>query len=356
MEKGVIAQVISRTSCSSGGSIQAVLLAKGINDLGFKVYFVSKGGDCENRAIQLGIAHVKQSMKWTPGSIVSFVSFVKKNNVKVLHAHKGKALSFSILASFIIGGLKVFANRGVSFSLSWTNRWKYRIPFTSGVICVSNHLRGELQKREGIPPYKIFTVYGSVDDRFFGSYDRKVVEKELGLGDKNFYISMIGNLRPQKGHKICASAIKELSKKIKGLKFMVAGKEEGTIIESLKDLLGDDFIFLGYRRDVEKVIVASDIVVNASSFEGIPGAVRESMVLGRPVVVSSIPGNLEIVEDGNTGLVFRLDDVSQLERKILFLWKNPKVRRVLALNARRFASKFTLRRRVESILRLYGYM
>lgn len=356
MGKDVIAQVISRTSCSSGGSIQAILLAKGIGELGFKVYFVSKGGDCESRATQLGITHVTQSMKWTPKSIASFISFVKKNKVKILHAHKGKALSFSILANFIIGGLKVFANRGVSYSLSWTNRWKYKIPFTNGVICVSNHLKNELQRKEGIPPYKIFTLYGSVDDRFFRSYDRKMVERELGLEDKNFYISMIGNLRPQKKHEVCAEAIRRLSKRLRGLKFMVAGKEEGVIVDSLKNLLGDDFIFLGYRRDVERVIVASDVVVNASSFEGIPGAVRESMVLGRPVIVSSIPGNLEIVEDGNTGLVFRVDDVSELERRILFLWKNSRVRRILALNAKRFAGKFTLKKRVESVLKLYGCM
>ncbi|MGB9667723.1 MAG: glycosyltransferase family 4 protein [Thermosulfidibacteraceae bacterium] len=343
-----IAQVISRNSCSSGGSIQALLLAKGLKDIGFDVFFVSRGGDCESRASALSLKHVRQPMNWSIKSILSFLGFVKKEKIDILHAHKGRALTFSILASFLIGSLKVFANRGVIYSLSWTNRWKYKIPLTRGIVCVSHEIGKKLVK-DGLPAKRIFVAYGNIDDKFFVNHTKGGI-----LEGKGFFVGMIGNIRPDKGHMVTGEAIKILSRVLRKVKFVVAGKEDRTIVSKLIEVLGDDFLSLGYRRDVERVIVDLDVVVNASTHEGISGAVREAMAMGKPVVVSAIPGNSEIVEHKKNGFVFKVGDKMELCKYLLFLLFNPKVGRKVGSNGRVYARRFSLKKRVESVLEIYN--
>lgn len=201
-----IAQVISRSGCSSGGSIQALLLAKGLKELGCKVFFVSRGGDCKRRAESLSVEHVLQPMRWNFKDIMSFLRSVREKDISVIHAHKGKALSFGLLSSFVFGKVKVFANRGVSFPLEWSNRWKYKVPLTRGIICVSFGIKRYFCKN-WIKPDQTHVVYGSLDDRFFNPPSKKEALQSLGIKE-NFYIALVGNFRPWKGHLILARAFR----------------------------------------------------------------------------------------------------------------------------------------------------
>ena len=351
---GTIAQVISRSGCSSGGSIQALLLAKGLKSEGENVVFVSRGGECAARAEELGIDHVTQSMIWSIPSILSFVRMVRQRKITVLHAHKGKALSFSLLASLLCGNVKVFANRGVSFSLSWSNVWKYRLPLTKGIVCVSFGIKRDLCMR-WVQPERVFTVYGSLDERFFRSPPKQKARQELGLKE-GFYVCLVGNFRPWKGHIILSEALKRLASRVDGCSLLFAGKEKASILQKVSSLVGECVVSLGYRRDVERVMGASDVLVNASTEgEGVPGVIREAMACGVPVVVSSLEGNLEMVRHGKNGLVFPVGDTEALFKRLLLLWKSPRLRRRLGLNGSCFAKRFTISRRAKTMLKLYRY-
>lgn len=52
--------------------------------------------------------------------------------------------------------------------------------------------------------------------------------------------------------------------------------------------------FLGERDDVPRLLVASDVAVLTSWFEGMPGAVLEAVAAGTAVVANDLPGVLEI--------------------------------------------------------------
>lgn len=68
--------------------------------------------------------------------------------------------------------------------------------------------------------------------------------------------------------------------------------------------LGDHVAFLGSRDDVPALLTASDIVVLPSLLEGgVPYAVQEAQVAGKPVVASRVSGLPEIIRHGETGLL-----------------------------------------------------
>lgn len=51
----------------------------------------------------------------------------------------------------------------------------------------------------------------------------------------------------------------------------------------------------------------ADVFLNPSLYEGMPNTVLEAMACGLPVIASRVMGNLDLVADGITGLLFDLD-------------------------------------------------
>lgn len=67
--------------------------------------------------------------------------------------------------------------------------------------------------------------------------------------------------------------------------------------------LADSLAFLGFRAPSDPYVAACDVLVQPSLTEGMPNAVLEAMARGRPVVASGVGGLLELVKDGETGLL-----------------------------------------------------
>jgi glycosyltransferase involved in cell wall biosynthesis len=81
------------------------------------------------------------------------------------------------------------------------------------------------------------------------------------------------------------------------------GDNRGTL-ERLAQRLGlaDRVVFEGYVADVEKIWSLNHVLVMPSRIEGLPLAVVEAMLCGRPVVATDVAG-AEVVEDGITGFL-----------------------------------------------------
>jgi glycosyltransferase involved in cell wall biosynthesis len=64
----------------------------------------------------------------------------------------------------------------------------------------------------------------------------------------------------------------------------------------------DRVVFEGHVADIEKVWALNHVLVMPSRIEGLPLAVIEAMLCGRPVVATNVAG-AEVVEDGVTGFL-----------------------------------------------------
>lgn len=65
---------------------------------------------------------------------------------------------------------------------------------------------------------------------------------------------------------------------------------------------------LGQVDDMPALLAASDVFVLPSAMEGLSNALLEACAAGLATVCTRIGGNLDIVTDGETGLMFDLDD------------------------------------------------
>ncbi len=75
-------------------------------------------------------------------------------------------------------------------------------------------------------------------------------------------------------------------------------------------------IFAGPAQDTAPYYAVADVVVLPSHREGLPTVVLEAQAAGKPVIGASATGIVDVVADGETGLLFPIGDVRALNEAI----------------------------------------
>ncbi len=99
--------------------------------------------------------------------------------------------------------------------------------------------------------------------------------------------------------------------------------------------------FCGEVADVADRLREADVMVRPSLTEGLPLTVLEAMASGACVLASDIPGNAELVEPGESGLLFRPGDAGDLARQLKALMADPALRRRLAAEGCRRSAAYS---------------
>lgn len=134
------------------------------------------------------------------------------------------------------------------------------------------------------------------------------------LGSSWLWLS-VGRLEPQKAHENELKALALLLGEGHDLHLVIAGsgalKDE---ILALRSELGLDerVTLLDYSSEVNALMAASDGLVLASRWEGLPNVILEACIAGLPVVATEVGGVTEIISDGWTGVVVPPEDVGAL--------------------------------------------
>jgi glycosyltransferase involved in cell wall biosynthesis len=146
------------------------------------------------------------------------------------------------------------------------------------------------------------------------------VPDEVGAEEEPPYVLYAGRLSPEKG-------VAELAEAAAGLRLVVAG--DGPLRDRVPQALG----FLP-RHDLEPLYAAAAVVACPSYREGFGVACAEAMAHGKPVVASGVGGLLDLVVDGETGLVVEPGDVPGLRDALERLLADRELRRRLGAAGR----------------------
>jgi glycosyltransferase involved in cell wall biosynthesis len=138
----------------------------------------------------------------------------------------------------------------------------------------------------------------------FTSSGRRELRAEWGVGRATVF-TLVGNFDPVKGHERFLFAAALLARH-PGYRFVVVGggpTDRGGLLQNLAGEIGldDTVVFAGRHMDMPAVYSASDVVVSASSSEGLPNAVAEAMACERICVVTDVGDSAWLV--GPTGIV-----------------------------------------------------
>ncbi|MFQ3726948.1 glycosyltransferase family 4 protein [Staphylococcus equorum] len=112
--------------------------------------------------------------------------------------------------------------------------------------------------------------------------------------------------------------------------------------------------FTGYRRDVKEIIYQSNIVVLLSLHEGLPRCILEGIALHKPVIVSNIRGNSDLVENGYNGFKVDLNKNDQLVDRFTTLINNKELQQKMGLNNEEIKLKYSEETVLNQMKKIYN--
>jgi glycosyltransferase involved in cell wall biosynthesis len=279
---------------------------------------------------------------------------VRRFDPDVVSAHSTKAGYAARLVCAVLRKPVVFTAHGWAFT-DGRSRWQRSLLAlaeraaawgTARIICVSRHdLALALEFRVAIPA-KLKLIHNGVDPTPFTAAVGGGVRARLGLGEATV-ITMVGRLSPPKDPLTLLRAC-TLLRADSGVRVLFAG--DGDLRRKAEEFVAENKLtgevtFLGETRDVPQVLAASDIFVLPSRWEGLPLAVIEAQMAGRPVVAAAVGGMADLVEDGVTGFLVPPSNPGALAKAIQTLLDDPALRRRLGTSARaRALREFTAER------------
>ncbi len=235
---------------------------------------------------------------------------------------------------------------------------------TDRVIANAEAVKDHVSRRHLIPAEKIHVVYNGVaPERAEGRpgggavAGSAVVPAGAWASRRGGLVAMIASLTRKKDHGTFLEAARLVARDAPDARFLIVG--DGALRDDLEDRvasmgLSDVVELTGARDDIGVILSDIDVSVLTSLKEGCSNVVLESMAAGRPVVVTDVGGNRELVENGVTGYLVPAGDAAGIARHVLELLNDPDLRRRMGAAGRaRVRSKFTVDRMVEDTVAFY---
>ncbi len=278
-------------------------------------------------------------------AMIEMVGFIKKNKIDIVHTHSSKAGILGRWAGALAKAkIIIHTVHGWSFN-DFQNLFlrklyialeKSSAKFTDKIIVVSNHDKqiGQGHKIGVVDQYSLLRC--GINRAQFGGGDPSI-RKELGISDDALVVGTIACFKPQKALEDFVQLAFLAKQVLPKVRFLLVG--DGALRGKIEKLiaklnLSPQFILLGWRRDIPRVLSAMDVFVLTSLWEGLPVAVLEAMASQVPVVATHTGGISEVVSEGKTGFLVSCHDMSSMLEKIGVLLQDTSFKSRIIQNAK----------------------
>ncbi len=195
---------------------------------------------------------------------------------------------------------------------------------------VTQHLPSESPVSKNIQ-----VIYNGVRD-VYGTYGGVPIPKK-------FTFCVVSRLVTDKGVGETIKAFTALHQEFPAsqLVFVGSGPEEEKFKRQAKNI--PSIVFEGYRSDPLPFLASSHVVLQPTYHEGFSVALVEASMMKKPIIATKVGGNVEIIQDHNTGLLIQAKNPDSLHQAMRLLMQDAPLREKLAKNARQqYEEKFIL--------------
>jgi glycosyltransferase involved in cell wall biosynthesis len=224
------------------------------------------------------------------------------------------------------------------------------------VVVNCEAMRRHLIEDEGVPPERIHVCYNGIDTDQFRPAENP--RRMRPLGDASLVIGVVCALRAEKGLFTLLHAFERVRDLRPNLKLAIVGSGSlGNALEARSVQLGirEQCVFEPATRQVPDWLRSMDIFVLPSTSEALSNALMEAMACGCAPVATRVGGNVELIQDGRTGLIFEAGNPEQLAQRLRLLIENADLRRRTAqAAARTIRGNFSLRAAASRMAEIYS--
>jgi PEP-CTERM/exosortase A-associated glycosyltransferase len=217
------------------------------------------------------------------------------------------------------------------------------------VTCICEGLRSDIIGR-GIPEEKVTVIPNAVNVEQFslGGEPDLALKDQLGLNDVQV-LGFIGSFYAYEGLALLLEALPRLLKQAPDVRvLLVGGGPQDQALKTQAQALGvaDKVIFTGRvpHSEVNRYYDLIDVLIYPRLSMRLTELVTplkplEAMAQGQLFIASDVGGHHELIRDGETGVLFRAGDATDLTARTLELLAHPERWPAFRANGRRFVEE-----------------
>lgn len=292
------------------------------------------------------------------------IKFLKKEHYDVVHIHAARLRWGMSFCAWRAGTRSVYTFHNVFVTHQWyTNLWERWLRWSAKHIhrckfqTISDSVYNNEKKLYNNDTTLVYNWYGN--KRFYPAItgEKNRVRKELGLSENALVIISVGGCSHVKRHHDMIKALSIIRQKYNNVFYLHLGEgvtleEEVNMAKSLN--VSNNVRFCGNQQNVRKYLIASDIYVMPSRYEGIPITTIEAMACGIPAVLYSVAGLRDFNSESEQRALLIEEDVEKLASAIMQLYEDKRLAYELSNKAMAFVNrKFYLPTNIVQIYKLY---
>lgn len=288
----------------------------------------------------------------------------------VVHTHSSKA---GILGRYAAVDaevpLIVHSIHGMSFNrtqsapiralYTWLERAAAR--HTNAIVTVADAMIDQTVQARVCRREKMVTVYSGMEVERFdpADYDRAAVRREWNMPEDAIVVGSVARLFRKKGYEQLIPVMAQAAQREPRLRFVWVGDgAQRAEYEAELQRLGvrerTHLIGLVPPTAIPRLIAGFDILAHTSQWEGLPRAVVQGLLMRVPAAAFAIDGTPEVVIDGVTGRLMRLNDLAGFADALVALAQDADLRlRLGAAGRAHCLARFDWRVMVDQLDELY---
>lgn len=153
---------------------------------------------------------------------------------------------------------------------------------------------------------------------------KRQAREDLGIAPEQFVMLYAADLSKRKNQPMLFRALAAVKDEMPDALLLLPGQPimRAEYEQMCAELgIADRVRFLGYRRDIDKLLAASDCVVSSSRQEGLPINLIEAAARGKYILATDVRGNADVVHQSGYGTLVDLNDDAVMAEKMLRLYR-----------------------------------
>jgi glycosyltransferase involved in cell wall biosynthesis len=301
----------------SGAEKQLTHLAIGLprDEFDVEVVALTRGGPYEEqlKAADIPLTIIGKRWKFDPFALRRLGKLIADKQPDILHTWLFAANAYGRMAvgSNPVSKVVVSERCVDSWKANWQLWFDRKLAPRTDRLIGNSQAVADFYADLGFPRDQLLVIPNGIEPAKESTRTRQSVCDEFDFPIDSKIIGCVGRLAPQKRVSDLIWSMELLQSLQPSSRLLIIG--EGPQRKELEDFarnirLSDVIRFAGHRSDVANILPHMDMFCLASDFEGQSNSLMEAMAHGRPVVVSDIAPNLELVEHEKTGLVVPVGD------------------------------------------------
>lgn len=287
-----------------------------------------RGSPLHERALKAGLNCM------TAPSMKDFIRLLRSRPFSILHAHDGQAKVKAVLGAqmAMFQGQIVATQHFLSPASTQRTGWKKALSAllhrilnrrVSMTIAVSQAVRDAALSRTEVPASRITVIHNGIAAPP-ASVPSRLTQTLQGLNIPSSapIVCAVARLEKEKGLTYLLNAMPQVLSRMPDTRFVIVGdgaERSALEAEAIKLRVDRSVIFTGFRSDVFDLVACCHVFVLPSPAEPFGLSILEAMAFAKPVVAIRSGGPVEIVQDGETGLLAAPADAQSLSGCMLSL-------------------------------------